>query len=213
MQEAQRIAQASCDWEESGLRSLFLRIELVVLSLFRGGLLAAVELQDRVDPDLPDALLGVSLLAVVFPAAQLAFHLDVGALDEGLGELGELAEDDATVPFGVRDILAALPVLVGGLGGQRERGEAAVVGGVDFGIAAEEADESDFVLIHDLCLRLLSFPNLLGSHRAEPSEWARLPSAKLCIYGGSGTETVTRRAAKPKQKSAVPLGAGWAPKQ
>jgi hypothetical protein len=48
---------------------------------------------------------------------------------------------------------------------------------------------------------------------------------KLCIYGGSGEifslhfankicpDTVTRRAAMPKQKSELPQGAGIAPKQ
>jgi hypothetical protein len=61
------------------------------------------------------------------------------ALGERLGELRELAEDDATVPFGVRDVLVVL--LVGGLGCQREGGKAAVVGGASFCIAAEKADE------------------------------------------------------------------------
>jgi hypothetical protein len=31
---------------------------------------------------------------------------------------------------------------------------------------------------------LLNFPILLGSHRAKPSEWARLPSAKPRFLGG-----------------------------
>src|SRR5215469_6985575 len=34
------------------------------------------------------------------------------------------------------------------------------------------------------CLRLSNFPILLGSHRAKPSEWARLPSAKSRFLGG-----------------------------
>src|SRR6185437_8882475 len=34
------------------------------------------------------------------------------------------------------------------------------------------------------CLRLLNFPILLGSHRAKPREWARLPSAKPRFLGG-----------------------------
>ncbi|MHB1939078.1 MAG: hypothetical protein ACYCOR_21285, partial [Acidobacteriaceae bacterium] len=37
----------------------------------------------------------------------------------------------------------------GGLGSQRECGEAVVVGGANFCVAAQEADEVDFVLIHD----------------------------------------------------------------
>ena len=31
---------------------------------------------------------------------------------------------------------------------------------------------------------MLNFPILLGSHRAKPSEWARLPSAKSRFLGG-----------------------------
>jgi hypothetical protein len=30
----------------------------------------------------------------------------------------------------------------------------------------------------------LNFPILLGSHRAKPSEWVRLPSAKRLLFGG-----------------------------
>jgi hypothetical protein len=68
------------------------------------------------------------------------------ALGEGLGELRQLAEDDATVPFGVRDVFAIL--LVGGLGCQREGCEAAVVVGANFCVVAEKADEGYFVLVH-----------------------------------------------------------------
>ena len=57
----------------------------------------------------------------------------MSALLERGGELSELAEDNATVPFGVLDVLAIL--LVGGLGCQRESGEAAVVVGANFCIA------------------------------------------------------------------------------
>jgi len=95
--------------------------------------------QDRSDPNFPDALLRVLLLALVLPAAQFAFDLDMCALGERLGELRELAEDHATVPFGVRDVLVVL--LVGGLGCQRECREAAVIGSTNFWVAAEKADE------------------------------------------------------------------------
>ena len=77
-------------------------------------------------------------LALVFTAAQLAFDLDVCAFRECLRELRELAEGNATMPFGVRDVLVV--VLAGGLGCQRECREAAVVGGVRFWVAAEEDD-------------------------------------------------------------------------
>src|SRR5208337_3235761 len=116
----------------------------IFLLVFRGGLFSAVELQDRGNPDFPDTLLRVRFLAVVLPAAQLAFHLDMRAFGERLGELRELAEDYATVPFGVRDVLAIL--LVGGLGCQREGCDAEVRAvGASFWVAAEEADEGYFV--------------------------------------------------------------------
>ena len=68
------------------------------------------------------------------------------ALGERLGELRELAEDDATVPLGVRDVLAIL--LVGGLGCQRKGGDAEVSAvGTGFCVAAEEADELSLIHI------------------------------------------------------------------
>src|ERR1017187_2823206 len=82
------------------------------------------------------------------------------------------------MPFGVRDILAALLVLIRGLCCKREGGKAAVVGGANFCVTAEETDEVYFVLVHDFVSVLLNFPILLGSHKAKPSEWARLPSAE-----------------------------------
>src|SRR5208282_4989697 len=106
--------------------------------VFRDGLFSAVKLQNRSDSNLPDAPFGVRFLAVVFAAAQLAFHLDMCSLGERLGELRELAEDDATVPFGVRDVLVVL--LVGGLGRQRKRGKAAIAVGAHFCVAAEKAN-------------------------------------------------------------------------
>ena len=82
-----------------------------------------IQLENRVHPDLPDGLFRVRLLAVVLAAAQFAPDLDMSALLERGGELSELAEDDATVPFGVLDVLAVL--LVGALGCQRECGPSA----------------------------------------------------------------------------------------
>src|SRR5438309_10195944 len=143
--EAQRIAGLP-RVKSKGLCSRFLLRHFIVILIFRGGLFGAVQLQDRRDPNFPDALLRVRLLALILPAAQLAFHLDMCALGERLGELRELAEDYATVPFGVRDVLVVL--LVGGLGCQRKSREAAIVGGADFWVAAEEADEGYFVLVH-----------------------------------------------------------------
>ena len=105
--------------------------------VFRRCFLGTIQLENRVDPNLPDGYFGVGLRAVVLAAAQLTFDLDMSALLEGGGELTELAEDDATVPFGVLDVLAVL--LVGALGCQREGRKAAVVVGVNFCITAEEA--------------------------------------------------------------------------
>jgi hypothetical protein len=57
---------------------------------------------------------------------------------------------------------------------------------------------------------------------AEPSEWARLPSAKECIPGGARKKFVRRplprltnlfREVPGKQNDAVPPGAGLAPKR
>ena len=145
--EAQRLAGLP-RVKSKGLCSRFLLGHFIVILIFRGGLFGAVQLQDRSDPNFPDALLRVRLLALVLPAAQFAFHLDMCALGERLGELRELAEDDATVPFGVRDVLAIL--LVGGLGCQRESGDAEVrVVGASFWVAAEKADEGYFVLVHE----------------------------------------------------------------
>src|SRR5208283_763795 len=147
--EAQRVAGLP-RVKRKGLCGRFLLgrfiVLLIFLLVFRGGFLSAVKLQDRGDPNFPDALLRVRLLAGVFPAAQLAFHLDMCALGERLGELRELAEDYATMPFSVRDVLVVL--LVGGLGCQGERGKAAIVVGANFWVAAEKADEGYFVLVH-----------------------------------------------------------------
>ena len=88
-----------------------------------------------------------AIAAVVLAAAQFALDLDMRPFLQGAGELRKLSEDDATVPFSVRDVFAVF--LVGRLGCERECGEAAVVVGADFCVAAEEADEGYFVLIHE----------------------------------------------------------------
>ena len=78
------------------------------------------------------------LLGRVLGVANLALDLQVRALLERGRELAELAEDDAAMPFGVRDVLAGLFVLVRGLGGDGEGGELLVVlAGTNFGVAAQ----------------------------------------------------------------------------
>src|SRR5258708_34424911 len=144
--EAQRLAGLP-RVKSKGLCGRSLLGRILVLLIVRSGLLSTIQLQDRSDPNFPDALLRVRLLAVVFPAAQLAFHLNMCALGERLGKLRELAEDDATMPFGVRDVFAIL--LIGGLGCERKSGDAEIrVVGASFWVAAEEADEGYFVLVH-----------------------------------------------------------------
>jgi len=55
--------------KSKGLCSRFLLGHFIVILILRGGLFGAVQLQDRSDPNFPDALLRVRLLAVVLPAA------------------------------------------------------------------------------------------------------------------------------------------------
>src|SRR5271169_4606822 len=102
--EAQRIAGLP-RVKSKGLCGRFLLGRFLVLLIFRGSFFSAVQLEDRSDPNIPDALLRVRLLAVVLPAAQFAFNLNMCALGECLGELREFAEHDAAMPFGVRDVL------------------------------------------------------------------------------------------------------------
>ena len=66
----------------------------------------AVELEYGVDADLPDSLEHGSPLvidsdfALVFVAAQFTFDGDVSTLVEGAGEVSQLPEGDASMPFG-----------------------------------------------------------------------------------------------------------------
>jgi hypothetical protein len=136
--------------DEGGLRGLSLWRSVVVTLVIRKGLFRAIEFQNRSDPNLPDALLGLRLLAGVFPAAKLPFDLNMCALRQRFGKVGELPEDHATVPLCLRNVLVAVLVLVGRFGSYRKRGEAAVVGVANFCIVTQEADEGDFVLIHDV---------------------------------------------------------------
>jgi hypothetical protein len=102
----------------------------------------------------------------------------VRALLERAGELGKLAEDYATVPFGVRNVLAIL--LVRGFGCQRKSGDAAVVVGADFSIAAEEADEIYFVLIHDVS-PFVEFPDLARVTQGEAKRVGLAPKCQVVL--------------------------------
>src|SRR5579859_1409850 len=120
---------------KTGLSGRFLPGILVL----RAGLLGPIELEDRADADLPDAPFEVGILDRDFATAQFAFDLDMGAFGQRGGELGELAEDHTAMPFGLCDILAALLVLVRGLGCERKCREAAVIGVTNFCVTAEES--------------------------------------------------------------------------
>src|SRR5271163_1393503 len=91
------------------------------------------------------------------------------------GKLSELAEDYATMPLGVLDVLAVF--LIGALGCERESGEAAVVVGANLCVVAEEADEGDFVLVHGGDLRFVQFPVSCSGH---PSRSERVGPASKC---------------------------------
>ena len=117
-----------------------------------------------------------------------------------------LAEDNAAVPFRVLDVLAIF--LIGGLGCQRESGEAAVVVGANFCVAAKESDEGDFVLVHGGDLRFVEFPVSCSGHPSRKRASGPCSQGRSSAFteGPSKMETVTRRAAQPKQKSEPAAG-------
>src|SRR6185437_7863009 len=67
-----------------------------------------------------------------------------------------------------------------------------VAGGLDFGVFAEESNESGSILIHDVFL--LFWPRCLSGH---PKASEAAPKDKVCFFGGT---------AKAKRSGAVPLG-------
>jgi hypothetical protein len=154
----------------------------LIILIFWGGFFGAIQRADRGHSDFQDPLLEVHLLGGMLPAAKLAFHLNMRTFGERFGELRELAEHHATMPFRVGDILAVL--LVGGLGCQRESCEAAGV--ANFCVAAEKTDERYFVLI-DESISVLNSPVVARVTVSEAGEWARLPSAEGLLSGGTQT--------------------------
>src|SRR6476620_371305 len=104
---------------------------------------------------------------MVFMAAEFTFDGDVRAFGEGAGEIGEFPEGHAPMPLGARFPGSGI-VLPGGLGGQREDRDVGCVGGLSFGVAADETDKGDSIEVHTFLL-------VLPVARAPESEWARLP--------------------------------------
>jgi hypothetical protein len=126
------------------------------LRLGRGLVLRGpVEFDDSERADFGDRLLHLGRLLAgrllrVLAGANLAFDLDVRALGQRRGVLAELAPGNAAVPGGLRLILARFAILPTALGGQRQDGECGVaLGAADFGILAEESDESGSILVHN----------------------------------------------------------------
>ena len=131
---------------------------------------------------------GFCLLAVVLPAADLAFDLDVGALLERGGKLAELAENDAAVPLGVRDVFAVL--LVGGLGCEREGGELRLLL-VRTSASLPRKPMRMTLFWYMVVFSVFEFPYLARVTPGEASEWARLPSAKEPAFGAVPSQTET----------------------
>ena len=120
------------------------------------------------------------------------------------------APDDAAMPLGMAVVLAGFLVLVAGLGGKRENGEAGVVGGAGDGVIAEEADKRNAILIHGES-PLFEFPDWPGHPLAKPEREARLPSAKPRILEQGPKLDLGEESGK--QSGDVPPGAGYGPKR
>ena len=86
----------------------------------RAASLSAIQLQDRFESTFEDFVLHTVFL--VFAATKLAFYLYVGAFLQGCREIGQLAERNAAVPFGV-GFRRAFGVLPRALRGHRQCGE------------------------------------------------------------------------------------------
>src|SRR5260370_30822503 len=100
----------------------------------------------------------------------------MGAFGEGTGEIGEFPEGHASMPLG-----AGFPgsgiVLPGRLGGEREDRDVGCVGGLFFGIAADETEEGDSIEVHTF---LLVLPVCLGHPKASGRG---SPGKKLLFWG------------------------------
>ena len=141
----------------------------LLMILVRGfALRGAIELQDGVDADFLDSLGDGGLLCadgefpLVFAAAEFAFDGDVRAFGEGAGEIGEFPERHAPMPLGAR-LPGSGIVLPGRLGSEREDRDVGYVGGLSFGVVADETDKGDSIEVHTF---LLVLPVCLGHPKA-----------------------------------------------
>jgi len=118
--------------------------------------------------------------------AQFALDLNVGALLQLAGKLGEFAPGVAAVPFGARVVLA-LAVLPGRLGRDREHGDwSAILGGFQLNGVADEADQGNAVLIHNL--NLFFPPCSLAGHQRQ---MARAPQCQVLHFMEEPEKNVT----------------------
>jgi hypothetical protein len=146
------------------------------------------------------------------------------ALGQGGSELGKLAKDDAAMPFGLRDVLPRLLVLV--------RRLVASESVVKLRLLALRTSASPprnpmrlILFWYMISSPFVEFPVSCSGHTpAKPSEgpgsqgrssaFAEAPekSFRRTSRTRFGAETVTQRATQSKQKSELPQGAGNAPK-
>jgi len=111
----------------------------LVLLIFRGGLLSAVEFQDRSDPNSQTRCFMSVFLAVVLPVRKFAFHLDLPALGEPSWRTPRACRRLRN--GAIRCARCTCRPSCRGLWLQRECRETAVVVGANFWVAAEKADE------------------------------------------------------------------------
>ena len=124
---------------------------------------------------------------------------------ERAGEIGEFPEGHASMPVGARFPGSGI-VLPGRLGSQREDRDVGCVGGLSFGVAADETDKGDSIEVHTF---LLVLPVRLGHPKAS----GRGSQDKKLLFwgdrnGGARTDGCERKA----EASQMP-GAAIAPKQ
>ena len=114
------------------------------------------------------------------------------------------------MPLGVAVVFAGLLVLVRTLRGEREHGEAGVIGSAGGGVLAKESDERNAVLIHGE-VSCFEFPDWPGSPIGEAR--ARSPAPKCrAVHSGEGPKLVLGEESG-KQSGDVPQGAGYGPKR
>src|SRR4029450_8759615 len=112
-------------------------------------------------------------------AAEFALDGYMGTFGEGVGEIGEFPEGHASMPLGARFPGSGI-VLPGRLGGERKDRDVGRVGGLSFGVAADETDKGDSIEVHAF---LLFCPFVSGTRKRVGAA----PKSRSCFSGGTGT--------------------------